>query len=173
MPNRHHPQLPNPKSPIRFHLHRRPLPLLVSLPLPLSLPLLMSLPLPVLPRHPDPRAQRRGRIPEFVVASAVFVVALASVFVLRRHPRAKRRIPAFRLCLRSSSPNPKNKLQNPVLFFSLEKVTVTSPRLPRIPPQTHHKNTTLKTRISAKNPAKSPLHHKRKKRPGNRRTAHF
>jgi hypothetical protein len=46
MPDRHHPQLPNPKSLIQFHL-RRPLPLLVSLPLPLSLPLLMSLPLPI------------------------------------------------------------------------------------------------------------------------------
>jgi hypothetical protein len=57
----------------------------------------------------------------------------------------------------------KNKLQNPVLFFDRKKVTVTAPRLPRIPPQTNHKNTTPKNRNYRKTPAKTPLHHERKK----------
>jgi hypothetical protein len=41
-------------------------------------------------------------------------------------------------------------------------VSGNSPRLPRIPPQIHHKNTTLNHRISAKPPAKTPFHHKSK-----------
>jgi hypothetical protein len=41
-------------------------------------------------------------------------------------------------------------------------VSGNSPRLPRIPPQIHHKNTTSNHRISAKPPAKTPFHHKSK-----------
>jgi hypothetical protein len=47
---------------------------------------------------------------------------------------------------RSSSA--KNKLQKPVLFFFPQKHAAFGPRLPRIPPQTHHKNTTSKPPFS-------------------------
>jgi hypothetical protein len=53
----------------------------------------------------------------------------------------------------------KKKLQHPVPFFTPEKMAVSRPALPRIPPQTHHKNTTSYTRFSQKTPAKTALHH--------------
>jgi hypothetical protein len=52
-------------------------------------------------------------------------------------------------------------------------VTGNSPRLPRIPPQLHHKNTTINHRISPKPQQKHQSTTKEKKRPGNRRTAPF
>jgi hypothetical protein len=41
-------------------------------------------------------------------------------------------------------------------------VSVNSPRLPRISPQLHHKNTTRCTRFSAKPPAKTHIHQRKK-----------
>jgi hypothetical protein len=59
------------------------------------------------------------------------------------------------------------KLQHLVLFFKAEKRAVRCPRLPRIPPQTHHKSTTRCTRFFAKTPAKTALHHNQEKVTGN------
>jgi hypothetical protein len=53
------------------------------------------------------------------------------------------------------SSSAKNKLQKPVLFFFQQKHAASRPRLPRIPPQTHHKNTTSKTPFSQKTPVKT------------------
>jgi hypothetical protein len=53
----------------------------------------------------------------------------------------------------------QKKLQHPVLFFAPEKMAVSRPALPHIPPQTHHKKTTSYTRFSQKTPAKTALHH--------------
>ena len=44
----------------------------------------------------------------------------------------------------------KNKSATPVPFFSREKVTGNSPRLPRNPPQTHHKKPPRKHALSQK-----------------------
>jgi len=33
----------------------------------------------------------------------------------------------------------KNKVENRGMFFSTQKHVITAPRLPRIPPQLHHK----------------------------------
>jgi hypothetical protein len=49
----------------------------------------------------------------------------------------------------------KNKLQKPVLFFFAQKHAASRPRLPRIPPQIHHKNTTAKPPFSQKTPVKT------------------
>jgi len=57
----------------------------------------------------------------------------------------------------------KNKVENSVLFFDGQNVSVNSPRLPHISPQLHHKNTTTKRGFSQKTPAKTPIHHSTKK----------
>jgi hypothetical protein len=44
-------------------------------------------------------------------------------------------------------------------------MTAKTPHQPHKPPPSHHKNTTPKHTISAKTPAKTPLHHKIKKLP--------
>jgi hypothetical protein len=54
-------------------------------------------------------------------------------------------------------------LKEVAYFFDPEKATVNVPALPRISPSTHHKNTTSNTTFSQKPPAKTPLHHTRKK----------
>jgi hypothetical protein len=51
----------------------------------------------------------------------------------------------------------KNKVEIRGMFFSTQKHAVTAPRLPRIPPQLHHKNTTPKTHIFPKHPSKTPI----------------
>jgi hypothetical protein len=51
----------------------------------------------------------------------------------------------------------KNKVQKNGTFFTPKKPPVTTPRLPRIPPQLHHQKTTAKTRISLKHPPKTPI----------------
>jgi hypothetical protein len=43
-------------------------------------------------------------------------------------------------------------------------MAINQPSLPRNPPQTHHKNTTIKHRNFAKPPAKTPFHDTHKKR---------
>jgi hypothetical protein len=50
----------------------------------------------------------------------------------------------------------KNKVEIREEVFSAQKHAVITPRLPRIPPQLHHKNTTPKTRTSPKHPLKTP-----------------
>jgi len=50
--------------------------------------------------------------------------------------------------------SPKNKSQKPGAFFHPEKVTLKTPRLPRIPPRFHHQNTTSKHPFFTKSPAK-------------------
>jgi hypothetical protein len=52
---------------------------------------------------------------------------------------------------------PENKPRTPVPRSPTTKATVFYPRLPRIPPQTHHKNTTFCDRFLPKSPIK---HHK-------------
>jgi hypothetical protein len=59
----------------------------------------------------------------------------------------------------------ENKVGKPVLFFRPQKVSVNSPRLPHIPPQNHHKNTTSAHPFLPKTPAKTPFHHAQKKAP--------
>jgi hypothetical protein len=49
-----------------------------------------------------------------------------------------------------------------------EKRAVSRPRLPHISPQLDHKNTAFTHRVSAKTPAKTPIHHNRKKQDKNR-----
>jgi hypothetical protein len=56
----------------------------------------------------------------------------------------------------------KNKVEKGVLFFGRRKVSDNLPRLPRIPPQNHHKNTTSAHLFSSKTPAKTPIHHSKK-----------
>jgi hypothetical protein len=51
---------------------------------------------------------------------------------------------------------PENKSQNPGAFLHPEKLTAKTPRLPRIPPRSHHQKTTSKHSLSAKYPAKTP-----------------
>jgi hypothetical protein len=58
--------------------------------------------------------------------------------------------------------HPKNKVEKLGVVFVLEKASVNSPHLPRNSPQTHHRNTTSGTTLSAKTPAKTPIHHKTK-----------
>jgi len=48
------------------------------------------------------------------------------------------------------------KTQIPVPISVAKKTTVSQPRLPRSPPQLHHKNTTPNHPLFAKNPAKTP-----------------
>jgi hypothetical protein len=50
----------------------------------------------------------------------------------------------------------KNKVEIRGMFFTAQKQAVTAPRLPRIPPQLHHENTTPKTPIFTKHPSKTP-----------------
>jgi ABC-type phosphonate transport system ATPase subunit len=57
----------------------------------------------------------------------------------------------------------KKIVPEPVLFIVGEKASGNSPRLPHIPPQLHHKNTTLCTRFSLKSPAKTAFHQRRQK----------
>jgi hypothetical protein len=69
---------------------------------------------------------------------------------------------SFAFLLLSSHPGfrhgtTKNKVEIRGMFFSTQKHAVTAPRLPRIPPQLHHKNTTPKTPISPKHPSKTPI----------------
>jgi hypothetical protein len=52
--------------------------------------------------------------------------------------------------------NRENKVEIHGMFFSTQKHAATAPRLPRIPPQLHHKNTTPKTPIFPKHPSKTP-----------------
>jgi hypothetical protein len=74
--------------------------------------------------------------------------------------------------LRLPSPSPllvllpkKIKLKS-VAYFSTPKNTLSSqPRLPRIPPQLHHKNTTPKTRIFPKHPSKTPANRQQRPTP--------
>jgi hypothetical protein len=47
-------------------------------------------------------------------------------------------------------------------FFDTTKVAVNGPRLPRIPPRFHHKNTTAKHPNFQKPPAKTAFHHPEK-----------
>jgi hypothetical protein len=53
--------------------------------------------------------------------------------------------------------NRENKVEIRGMFFSTQKQAINAPRLPRIPPQLHHKNTTPKTPISPKPPLKTPI----------------
>jgi hypothetical protein len=46
--------------------------------------------------------------------------------------------------------------------FGAEKVSVNTPQFTINPPQLHHKNTTLKTQVFAKPPAKTAFHHGQK-----------
>jgi hypothetical protein len=48
--------------------------------------------------------------------------------------------------------NRENKVEIRGMFFSTQKQAINAPRLPRIPPQLHHKNTTPKTPILQKPP---------------------
>ena len=60
-----------------------------------------------------------------------------------------------------TSPDPitKNKLQKLGVFFDARKLAVKTPRLPRIPPRSHHVFTTTKTPKIPKTPQNPPLHH--------------
>jgi hypothetical protein len=59
----------------------------------------------------------------------------------------------------ASSP-PKNKVQKAVPFLGRKKVTVSRPRLPRIPPRIHHDLPPRNTPKKQKIPTKTPFHHK-------------
>jgi hypothetical protein len=60
----------------------------------------------------------------------------------------------------------KNKVEKRGVFFTLEKVDVRKPRLPRNSPQTHHVFTTICSKKSWKLPAKQhKLHSKLKSSP--------
>jgi hypothetical protein len=48
-------------------------------------------------------------------------------------------------------------------IFRPRKVTVNVPAFTTNSPQTHHKNTTPNTTFSQKTPAKTPIHHAKKK----------
>ncbi|MBB5342451.1 hypothetical protein [Tunturibacter empetritectus] len=57
----------------------------------------------------------------------------------------------------------ENKSPKPGTFFHPEKVTAKTPRLPRIPPRSHHQKTISKHPLFAKNPCKNvhiPAHKK-------------
>jgi hypothetical protein len=58
---------------------------------------------------------------------------------------------------RTVSEKPKNKVGKRVLFFVVETQDTFTRRSPRIPPQSHHKNTTPKPRILQNPPQKCPV----------------
>jgi hypothetical protein len=57
----------------------------------------------------------------------------------------------------------KNKVRKCGVFFEREKVSVKSPRLPRISPQNDHQNTTFCTHFFAKPPVKHRFRPRQKK----------
>jgi hypothetical protein len=62
----------------------------------------------------------------------------------------------------------ENKYEKGGVFFACDFDVVFSPRLPRIPPRFHHQKTTTSHDVFAKTPAKTHLHHNRKKLRGKR-----
>jgi hypothetical protein len=54
----------------------------------------------------------------------------------------------------------KNKVQNRGAFLAAKKFIASSPPQPRIPPQTHHQNTTPKHPLFPKHPSKTPQNQK-------------
>jgi hypothetical protein len=71
---------------------------------------------------------------------------------------------AFALTVARSPPE-ENKGEIRGVFFNTQKHAVIAPRLPRIPPQLHHKNTTPKTRIFPKHPSKTPANRQQRPTP--------
>jgi hypothetical protein len=67
--------------------------------------------------------------------------------------------PIQNTCCRPLLQSVENKVEKLGAIFDAKKVTVNSPRLPRIPPQLHHDLPPRCATKSAKPPAKSPLHH--------------
>jgi len=49
------------------------------------------------------------------------------------------------------------------MFFASEKHAVFSPSFTSVPPQIHHQKATICPTFFAKTPAKTPLHHAKKK----------